>query len=83
MTEEKNTIKFSTVIWLILGLIIPFWPISLPLCWWAAHRSYKRGATRAASMDELHKANELLKAGAITPEEFARLKRRTFETGIS
>ena len=81
MAEEENTMKFSTVAWFLLGLIIPFWPVSLPVCWWLAYRSYTRGNPRAVSIDELYKANELLKAGAITPEEFDRLKRRTLAAG--
>jgi len=39
--SKANTFKFSTIILLILGLITPLWPISLPLFWYFAYRSYK------------------------------------------
>lgn len=40
--SKANSFKFDTVVWLIAGLLIPFWPISLPFCWYMAYRSYKR-----------------------------------------
>ena len=39
---EDGSFKFSTVIFLILGLIVPLWPISLPLFWYLAYQSYKK-----------------------------------------
>lgn len=39
--DKTNTFKFTTVILIILGLITPLWPISLPLFWFLAYRSYK------------------------------------------
>lgn len=42
--EKANTFKFSTIVYLVLGLILPLWPITLPLFWFLAYRSYKRGS---------------------------------------
>jgi len=39
--SKANTFKFSTIILLVLGLITPLWPISLPLFWFLAYRTYK------------------------------------------
>lgn len=39
--SKANTFKFSTIILLILGLITPLWPISLPFFWFLAYRTYK------------------------------------------
>ena len=40
--SKANSFKFDTVVWLIAGLLIPVWPISLIFCWYMAYRSYKR-----------------------------------------
>lgn len=39
---EGGSFKLSTAIFLILGLLVPLWPISLPLFWYLAYRSYKK-----------------------------------------
>ena len=41
VASKADTFKFSTIIFIILGLLIPLWPISLPLFWFLAYRSYK------------------------------------------
>jgi hypothetical protein len=74
---EANTAKFSTVIWFLLGLIIPLWPISLPFCWYMAYRSYQKGGDPAVSLYELEKAAQMLKDGVITQEEFDRIRARS------
>lgn len=38
---QPDTFKFSTLVFLVLGLFIPFWPVSLPTCWYLAYRTYK------------------------------------------
>lgn len=43
MQDQANSFKFSTIIFLVLGLILPLWPITLPLFWFLAYRSYKSG----------------------------------------
>jgi hypothetical protein len=43
MTSKADTFKFSTVLFLILGLVTPLWPISLPFFWCLAYRTYKNG----------------------------------------
>jgi len=40
--ERENKIKASTVILVILGIVLPAWIITLPLCWYFAYRSYKQ-----------------------------------------
>lgn len=45
--STANTFKFSTCVWMILGLIVPMWPLSLPFCWFIAYRSYKKGTPLA------------------------------------
>ncbi len=41
MSTRPNEVKFVTVILIVLGLIVPFWPISLPGFWYLAYRSYR------------------------------------------
>lgn len=49
MAGTADTFKFSTFLWLVAGLLIPLWPLSLPLCWFFAYRSYTRaGRPRGA-----------------------------------
>ena len=43
MGKQANSFTFSTIVFIILGLIVPIWPISLPFFWYLAYRSYKRG----------------------------------------
>lgn len=43
VTGNEDSIKFSTVVFFVLGLIIPFWIITLPLCWFIAYRTFKSG----------------------------------------
>jgi hypothetical protein len=71
---EANTVKFSTAVLFLLGLIIPLWPLSLPVCWYFAYRSFKSGGDPPISLYELEKAASLLKSGAISQEEFDRIK---------
>ncbi len=40
--DGSNSFKFSTFIYLVLGLFVPLWPISLPLLWYLAYKSYKK-----------------------------------------
>lgn len=75
--QEENTVKFSTAILFALGLLLPLWPITLPLFWWLACRSYKKGGPEQISSYELQKAKDLFDSGAITEEEFDKLKKRT------
>jgi hypothetical protein len=43
---DGGSFKFSTFLLIVLGLIIPLWPISLPLFWFLAYRSYKKPSVR-------------------------------------
>lgn len=80
---KANTFKFSTIVFLILGLIIPLWPISLPIFWYLAYKSYSSGIvkedhTSTGNLDELKKLKELLDLGVISQEEFDAKKRTLF-----
>ncbi len=48
MPKQPDTFSFATVVLLLLGVIVPLWPISLPLFWYFAYRSYKKGDAPAA-----------------------------------
>lgn len=102
MSEPKaNSFKFSTVIWIIVGLLLPLWPISLPLCFWMAYKSYQNGEQdeqdssvtekapavaeaiqpeRDKALNTVKEAKELLDAGAITEEEFSKIKSEALAT---
>jgi len=41
MKSSANTVKFTTIVFVLLGLFVPCWPISLPLFWYLAYCSYK------------------------------------------
>lgn len=39
--DNSETVKLLTVMFFVLGLIIPLWIITLPLFWFLAYRDYK------------------------------------------
>ncbi|MHB1681003.1 MAG: SHOCT domain-containing protein [bacterium] len=41
--KQPNSFTFKVVVFFVLGLIVPLWPISLPLFWYLAWKSYKAG----------------------------------------
>ena len=43
---EGASVKFTTIIWIFVGILIPLWPVSLPICWYRAYSSYKRPTCR-------------------------------------
>ena len=73
-----STFKFSTLLWMIAGFLIPLWPISLPFCWVMAYRSYKGGTAPAGSLSDLRAAAELHGAGLLSESEFEAAKRQAF-----
>ena len=74
MNKRANSFSFATIIFIVLGIIVPFWPISLPLFWSLAYICYKTGKAPAPSITDLHTAQELLDRGTITQEEFDRIR---------
>ena len=51
MGKQANSFTFSTIVFIILGLIVPIWPISLPFFWHLAYRSYKPESTDGRRKD--------------------------------
>jgi GYF domain 2 len=43
---EGASVKFATIIRIFVGILIPLWPVSLPICWYRAYCSYKRPTCR-------------------------------------
>ena len=41
--QQANTFTFKAVVFFVLGLIVPVWPITLPLFWYLAYQAYKTG----------------------------------------
>ncbi len=76
--SSQTNIQFKTVVYLLLGIIIPVWPISLPFFWYLAYRSTQVGGapTQAAlgTVGELERAQRLRETGAISQDEFERIK---------
>lgn len=40
---KQGTFTFKVIVLFVLGLIVPVWPISLPILWYLAWKSYKTG----------------------------------------
>jgi len=76
MAGTANTFKFSTLLWFVLGVVIPLWPVTLPLCWFLAYRSYRNGAPAAGSLGDLKAAAELRQSGMLSEDEFEATKAR-------
>ena len=59
---------------------MPLWPITLPLFWYLAYLSYRRGVdpavNNATPVQEIAEAQALLNSGAITQQEFDTIKAR-------
>lgn len=36
----KNSFKLMTLVFFLMGLFIPVWPISIPVFWYLAYKSY-------------------------------------------
>lgn len=77
MSKQPDSIDFKTIVFLLLGVIVPLWPISLPLFWYLAYRAYKRGDGPKRSLADLREAEQLFQSGTITKEEFDRIKADT------
>lgn len=74
-----NTLKPETVVFIILALLVPLWPISLPILGYLAYKSYLKGEQECSgsSLEDVRKAKELLNAGVINQAEFDAIKVRT------
>ncbi|RBO82537.1 SHOCT domain-containing protein [Marinomonas aquiplantarum] len=80
--------NIKAVMYLILGLIVPIWPISLPIFWFLAYKATQDQSKTAESppptqeaegspsqqLKELTDAKELFEKGLINKEEFNTLK---------
>jgi hypothetical protein len=74
-----NTVKPETVVFIVLALMVPLWPISLPVFLWFAYKSYLKGEQECSgsSMEDVRKAKQLLDAGVINQAEFDVIKVRS------
>lgn len=75
--DVADTVKFSTILFIVIGLLLPLWPVTLPLFFWLAYRSYRKGGPEPISLYQLQKAKMLLDEGGITKAEFDQIKSRT------
>lgn len=44
----------ATGLYVLLGALVPLWPISLPLFWYLAYRSYRRPAGTGEAMPQAY-----------------------------
>jgi hypothetical protein len=74
--KQTDTVKSETIIFIVLALLVPLWPISLPIFGWLAYKSYKKGEPEGSisSLEDVQKAKQLLDAGAISQSEFDDIK---------
>jgi hypothetical protein len=42
--HRANSVKFMTLVFVVAGLFLPVWPVSLPLFFYLAYRSFKSGS---------------------------------------
>ena len=54
---EGGSFKFSTFLWIVAGLVIPLWLVSLPLCWYMAYKSYQQPATQTVRIVTQRRGN--------------------------
>jgi hypothetical protein len=91
--EAPNTWKFRTVVFLILAVVFPLWPITLPLFLYIAYRSYKSGSTQYTistsansaipvpdKTSQLGALHDLLTKGALTQLEYEQEKKRILDS---
>lgn len=52
ITGNEDTVKISTIVFFVLGLIIPIWIVTLPLCWFISYRTFKSGEGTPISKNE-------------------------------
>ncbi|MDR2212745.1 MAG: SHOCT domain-containing protein [Pseudomonadales bacterium] len=88
--EVANTFKPRTVVFIILGLIIPVWIITLPLFWYFAYKSYIAGELQEQPssglppslkvVEEIETLHTLFINGALSEAEFQAQKARLLGT---
>ena len=86
MSDNSDAHKFKAILFVILGLVVPLWPISLPLFFYLAYRTYTSAGApkvpahaspnRANFAEELVSWKRLLDDGTITQAEFEQQKQR-------
>ncbi|WP_042118409.1 hypothetical protein [Rhizobium etli] len=72
-----DSFKLSTFIWIAAGLLVPLWPISLPICFYFAYRSFKDGTPPSGSLTDLQTAVELHKSGNLSDEELRAIRAKS------
>ena len=75
-SDVADTVKLSTVLYIVIGLLLPLWPITLPVFFFLAYRSYRKGGPEPVSLYQLQKAKTLLEQGGISQAEYDQIKSR-------
>ena len=70
---KAHKFKFSTIIYIILGMVVPFWLITLPLFWYLAYRTYESGFVESDDLWRVFQGFTIPKIGQ---------KSRCLEVGI-
>lgn len=92
--DNIDTIKISTLIYFFLGIIIPFWIVSIPICWFLAYKSFKSSEgtplfkngslnfdlKKSSKYEDLDKLKDLLDKGALSQEEYEKEKAKILNT---
>lgn len=60
ISGNEDTVKISTIVFFVLGLIIPLWVITLPICWFLAYRSFKSGDGSPVSKPQVALQREIV-----------------------
>lgn len=53
-SKPSGSFKMATGLYVLLGALVPLWPISLPLFWYLAYRSYRRPAGTGEAMPQAY-----------------------------
>ncbi len=75
ISGNEDTIKISTVVFFVLGLIVPFWIFTLPFFWFVAYRTFKSGEGTTIIKSESIKTRDELEKGNNQSSKFDDLER--------
>ncbi len=75
ISGNEDTIKISTVVCFVLGLIVPFWIFTLPLFWFVAYKTFKSGEGTTIIKSESIKTKDKLGNGNSHNSKFDNLEK--------